>query len=130
MNNGTDPLDAECVFCHIRLGDHTLREHRDCLQNTDYQLPYEEIPGGPLTFPGIDGDMVGEVTIGAGYIDTDVAGRVPVIRFVFTGPGPTPGEHRSLRPINLVMDAQALKSVRQMFSTVVDKAITAARRGR
>lgn len=125
-----DP-EATCPGCQQPVGDHTIRSYGECLEKAgfDYVLPYEDNPDGPLTFPGIEGDLVGEVTVSPGMIDSAL-GRLPILRFIFTGPGPEPMSRRTLRPITLVMDANGLKNVRQLVSTSVDRALLAARRGR
>lgn len=130
MAERPDP-ESLCPECRKPIGDHTIRGYGDCLKASgfDYRLPYEDNPDGPLAFPGIEGELVGEVTVMPGMVDTAM-GRMPVLRFVFTGPGPDPMSRRSLKPINLVMDANGLKSVRQLISTSVDRAVLAARRGR
>lgn len=126
----SDPYDSPCPGCGHALGDHTVRGYRDCLQTAgfDYHLPFEDVPGAPVHFPGVDGEMVGEITVGGGFVDSAL-GRVPVLRFIFTGAGPEPMSRRSLKPIHLVMDPNGLRSVRQMVSSAVDRAILAARRG-
>ena len=101
----------------------------DCLANAgfDYTLPYENVPGAPITFPGVEGDLVGEVTVMAATVTTPI-GVMPVVRFIFTGPGADPMSRRSLRPINLLMDGNGLRSFRTLVSQCVDQAILAARR--
>lgn len=128
-----DPLDytKPCPGCQQPIGEHTIAGYGDCLKAAgfNYTLPYEDIPDGPLIFPGIEGHVAGEVTVGGGFIDSAM-GRVPVLQFRFTGPGAAPMERRTLPPITLVLDANGLKTFRQLVATNVDKAILAARRGR
>lgn len=127
------PLDLTktCPGCAEPIGEHTIAGYQQCLQAAgfDYVLPFEDVPDGPLSTPHIDSQLVGEVTVAAAVIDSPM-GRLPALRFTFTGPGPDPMSRRSLRPIDLVMDANGLRSVRQLISTSVDRAILAARRGR
>lgn len=123
--------DKLCPGCSTPVGDHTIRGWADCLQRAgfDYVLPMEEIPGGPLHFANVDGPLVGEVSVAAAFLDS-ASGRFPLLRFIFTGPGADPMSRRQMPPVNLVMDANGLRSFRQLVSQSVDRAILAARRGR
>lgn len=119
--------EQPCPTCGQPVGAHTIDGYAECTQNLNCHLPYEDVPGDPITFPGTDGHMVGEVTVMAAVMPTNI-GAFPVIRFVFTGVGPEPMSRRTLPPINLLMDANGLRTVRQLVSTSIDKAILAARR--
>lgn len=123
--------DGICPHCKLNIGDHTFRGYEQCLKDAghDYVLPFEDIPGEPVHFPGMEGVTVGEITCGAGFVQTDL-GRMPVLRFIFAGPGNQPMSRVSLRPINLIMDPDALKSVRTLVGTAIDRAILGARRGK
>jgi hypothetical protein len=123
--------DAVCPGCGVRIGDHTIEGYAGCLKSAgfDYRLPYADIPDGPLTYPGIDGEMAGEVSVMPGFVDTGL-GRMPVLRFVFTAAGLKPMSRRTLPAINLLLDPKGLKAFRQLVSAGVDRAIVAARHGR
>jgi hypothetical protein len=125
------PLNTSqpCPTCQTPVGTHTIDGYQECVQGLDYHLPYEDIPGDPITVPGEEGHMVGEVTVMAATMKTAI-GVFPILRFTFTGPGPEPLSRRSLPPINLLMDANGLRQVRQLVATATDKAILAARRAR
>lgn len=116
--------NAPCPTCQRAIGEHTFREYGDCLKTADfdYVMPFEDIAGGPMKFPGVEGEMVGEVTVMSGAIDSPL-GRVPILRFVFTGAGPLPMSRRSLAPINLVMDANGLRAVADLVATAVGRSI-------
>jgi hypothetical protein len=104
---------------------------QECLEQAgfDYVLPLEDVAGGPITYPSVEGDLVGEATVAPGFLETPM-GRMPVLRFIFTGPGPEPMSRRSLRPVNLLLDPKGLRNFRQLVSAGVDRAIVAARHGR
>lgn len=121
--------DALCATCKKPIGDHTVRQLADCNADKDFHLPYRDRPGGPLYFKGLKGTVAGSLIMAAGWIDTDL-GRVPMVQYIFTGPGPVPGSTQTLEPINLILDSNAFRALRIETSRVIDKAITAARRGR
>jgi hypothetical protein len=120
-----------CPGCGVAIGEHTITGYRECLQGAgfDYELPHEDIPGGPLQFPGLEGHLAGEVTVASAFIDSAL-GRIPALRFIFTGSGAAPMSRVSLPPITLVMDAKGLKSFRTLVGMSIGRAILAARRGR
>lgn len=121
--------DAPCPTCKEPIGDHTIRKVAECHQDKSYYLPFRENPNGPMMFEGLKGTVAGALTMAAGWVDTDL-GRVPMVQYVFSGPGPLPGSTQHLDPISLIMDSNSFRDIRILTSTVIDKAINAARRGR
>lgn len=120
-------LDAKCPACDRPIGDHTHREYAVCCRGMNYVLPYEEVAGEPIRFPGVEAQVVGEVTVMSGFIETAV-GVLPMLRFVFTGPGPTPMSRRSLEPIVLVLDDDGLRTFGELIATSIEGSIVAAKR--
>lgn len=121
--------DALCAACKKPIGDHTVRQLADCNADKSFHLPYRDRPGGPMYFDGLKGTVAGALIMAAGWVDTAV-GRVPMVQYIFTGPGPIPGSTQTLEPINLIMDSNAFRDLRIETSRVIDKSITSARRGR
>lgn len=121
--------ESPCPGCGIPIGDHTIRGYEECLKRSgfNYELPVEEIPGGPVSYPSHEGSMVGEITVMSAVLDTAM-GVLPVLRFVFTAPGATPMSRVNLPPIDLVMDAAGLRRVKKLVGDSVELAIKAARR--
>lgn len=123
----TPGLDDECPKCHRAVGDHTIRGWGDCLKASgfDYELPYEEIPGGPLRFSAdVDNNrvMVGEITVKAGALDSAL-GRLPVVLFTFYGPGLDPMARVATPEYALVMDERGLQSVKELINKSINGAI-------
>jgi hypothetical protein len=86
----------------------------------DYDLPFEDIPGGEVNVDA--GYMAGALSVGAGALPTEIFGNLPLLAFEFRGP-----EREPLR-VTLVMDDRALRSVRTLVGTAIDRAILHARR--
>ncbi len=91
------------------------------MSGMDYVLPFEPVPGAPIEFPGIEGTLVGEVSVSAAVLDSPL-GKIPGIRFIFTGAGTAPMERRQMPPVTLVMDPQGLAN----FAELVDRAAALA----
>lgn len=122
-------MEAKCPGCDVAVGDHTIRGWEDCLKTAgfDYELPHEEIPDGPVSFPGIEGELAGELIVGSGMVKTAL-GFVPCLRFTFVCPGADPMSRKQLKPINLVMSDEGLEGVARLVRNAVKTAITATRR--
>ena len=121
--------DAICPGCKKPIGDHTIRGWEECLKAAgfDYELPFEDMPDGPVHLPGVEGELAGEVTVMAGVVDSAL-GQVPCLRFVFICPGADPMSRRPLKPINLVMDEKGLDAVARLVRNATKRAIAAARK--
>lgn len=114
--------DTPCPTCHEPVGGHTIDGYQECAAGLNYNLPYGDVPGGPLRTPAGDSVMAGEVTVGAGAIDTPL-GRIPVLQFRFFSASPTvPMAHIPIRPVILVLDPTGLRN----FSAIVARAVSAA----
>jgi hypothetical protein len=116
-----------CPGCGTAIGDHTIRGYSECLERAgfDYEIPHEDVPGGPVKLPGVTGDVVGEVVVRSAVMETRL-GKVPLLIFDFAGAGPFPMSRRSLPPVNLVMDKRGLRAFAQLVAKSVESAIRAA----
>lgn len=45
---GFSVLNDPCGSCRRRVGEHTMDEYDACLRVVTTDLPYEEVPGGPI----------------------------------------------------------------------------------
>jgi hypothetical protein len=123
--------DALCPGCKKPIGDHTMRGYADCLTTAgfDYELPHEEIPDGPISLPGVQGALVGEVTVASAVIQSAI-GPLPCLRFTFWGPGRDPMSRVALDPVNLIMDGEGLFKVARLVNNAAHSANAAAERMR
>lgn len=119
-----------CPQCGALVGEHTINRWTECLKahGFDYELPYEEVPGGPLRFEAAgDRIMVGEIVVKAGAMDSAL-GRLPVVLFTFYGPGLEPMSRVPTPEYALVMDARGLQSVKELINKSINGAIREAAR--
>jgi hypothetical protein len=68
-----------CPRCKRQVGDHTLRQFRDCHPTKDLDLPFEE---SPLAASQLETLMAGGLIVLAAVMDTAL-GKVPTLVFRF-----------------------------------------------
>lgn len=127
-------LDAAC-HCGRASGDHTLREWAVCLGATANDLPYEEVPGGPVNIP-LDTPgrvMADNVVARSAVIDAStgpVQVLVPVLLLTFgqNAPGEPP---RDVAEVALVAgDADGMRRFGKLFRDTANGAANAIGRVR
>lgn len=83
-------LDASCPKCGRRAGSHTLDEYNACFSKPALDLPYENVPGGPIPLT-INGDEVAwadhvharAAVVGGDSFGADLRVRFPAVIFTF-----------------------------------------------
>ena len=68
------------------------------------------------------GWLVGGLAVAPAVIETRL-GLWPVLRFIFTEPGPTPEERHNLPTINLMMEPTGLRILRRVISRAINQAV-------
>ena len=120
MTAASETLDEPCPNCARPIGDHTLREVRECRAHPDeaMNLPYlDAAPGTERTV--LDDELAASVAVLAMLYD--VGGIfVPALGFTFYRPG---GASVAAQ-VTLVADEPTLRKLQ----TLVDKAITGSLR--
>lgn len=120
----TDNSDKPCERCDRVIGDHTVREWRQCLSDLyEYEMPFEDIAGGKPVDQEMEMILAGNITVRSAVHRSPV-GVFPVLVFDFgTAKGP-------VAPIGLILDTNHMRSVRHIVGNAIDSAVKAARRAR
>lgn len=124
MSETAEDRNAQpCPGCGIAVGDHTVRGYSECLDRAgfNYELPHEDVPGGPVMIPGFDGHLVGEVVVRSAVLPSAL-GAFPLLVFDFESVGSAPMERVRLKPICLLLDEAGLKAFRTLVWNSVESA--------
>ena len=83
-------LDDVCRTCSRRVGDHTLDEYNACSGKPALDLPYEEVPGGPIPL-SVNGNPIAwadhlhcrSAVIGGQSLGANLKMLLPTVIFTF-----------------------------------------------
>lgn len=78
---GFSGLDDPCGACRRRVGGHTMDEYDTCLRAVTLDLPYEDVPAGPipLTVDGVDMPWGDHLTARACVVGGDTASALRLL---------------------------------------------------
>jgi hypothetical protein len=127
-------LDAAC-HCGRISGDHSLREWAACLGATAMDLPYEEVPGGPVDVPlEATGRVMADNVVARSAVVEQASGpvkvRIPVLVLTFgvNFPGEPP---RTVAEVALIAgDGDGMRRFGKLFRDTANGAANAIGRTR
>lgn len=128
------PLDTDVCHCGVLMLDHTVRLMREHHPAEALNLPYEENPGGQMTWATVadeHGDIASAVVFKAAAIaipdaPTGYAKTLPALGFTFFGMDGRTTVAKAL----LVLSDERMRDLRRVIGDTIDGSLKAARRSR
>jgi hypothetical protein len=127
-------LDAACSTCGRRVGNHTMDEFNACSSATAMDLPYEDVPGGPipLTINGAHLAWADHLHARAAVVAGESLGanlrlRLPTVIFTFEVGNPR-GPAHPVTEVAFVGNPEGLRKLGRVIRDTCNGAANAAER--